>query len=50
MRTAKTPICIHLDEEEMEKIKQAQKRDGGTFPMTVRRLVAMGLEYRKERE
>ena len=49
MKPKKVPICIHFDEEELEQIKQAQKHDGGTFPMTVRRLVAMGLEHRKER-
>lgn len=49
MKPKTIPICVHFDEALLDQIKQAQKRDGGTFPVTVKRLVAMGLEARKEK-
>lgn len=49
LKNGTIPVCTHYDESLFKEIIAVQKKDGGTLPMTIKRLIAMGLEYRKER-
>jgi hypothetical protein len=49
LKNGTIPVCIHFSEELFQKIIIVQKQCGSTFPVTIKMLIEMGLEHRKER-